>query len=57
MIGYAVGAATSRGSSSPCPRAAYAVCSQTESIEPAGRASSVTLRKMPGSHHWSWSSR
>ena len=29
----------------------------TSSIGAVGRASSVTSRKMPGSHHWSWSSR
>ena len=41
----------------PCrARRSKPVRSQTSSMPPAGRAIRVTSRKMPGSHHWSWSS-
>ena len=41
----------------PVPSSAYGVRSQTSSRAPRGRPSRVMSRKIPGSHHWSWSSR
>ena len=42
----------------PTPDAAsYDACTKTSSRPPAGRSSSRTSRKIPESHHMSWSSR
>ena len=43
---------------SRCPSAASkSACTKWSSMAPAGRSISSTSRKMPGSHHMSWSSR
>ena len=50
-IGKARSEAMISGSIDPVPSVAYSVRNQTSSTAPYGRLSTVTSRKIPGSHH------